>query len=176
MSVLASPRTGAGEILTRCYDSNPEDFAADAGFCRLVSRDPADNSLTVSDSYVNLATDNVKGLDYTVRYRKDVGPGTALLNLAITQYTEISNKLFAEDPLLHRNDPARARRLAWLIAERSPDVNAALFAAPAAACNPDLVEPRFCTLPEQVMRQLQAKGRRLDAVSADRAVWNRLAA
>ena len=73
-------------------------------------------------------------------------------------------------------DPERARRLAWLIAERSPDVNAALFAAPAAACNPDLVEPRFCTLPEQVMRQLQAKGRRLDAVSADRAVWNRLAA
>ena len=55
-------------------------------------------------------------------------------------------------------------------------MNAALFAAPAAACNPDLVEPRFCTLPEQVMRQLQAKGRRLDAVSADRAVWNRLAA
>lgn len=93
-------RTGAGEILTRCYNSNPEDFAADAGFCRLVSRDPADNSLTVSDSYVNLATDNVKGLDYTVRYRKDVGPGTALLNLAITQYTEISNKLFEEDPLV----------------------------------------------------------------------------
>lgn len=93
-------RTGATEILTRCYDSNPADFAADAGFCRLVSRNPADNGLTVSDSYVNLATDNVKGLDYTVRYRKDVGPGTALFNLAITQYTEISNKLFAEDPLV----------------------------------------------------------------------------
>ena len=92
-------RTGAGEILTRCYDSNPADFAADTGFCRLITRDPANNSLTVSDSYVNLATDNVKGLDYTVRYRKDVGPGTALFNLAITQYTEISSKLFAEDPL-----------------------------------------------------------------------------
>ena len=92
-------RTGAGNILTRCYDSNPEDFAADAGFCRLVSRDPANNQLTVLNSYVNLATDNVKGLDYTVRYRKDVGPGTALFNLGVTQYTEISNKLFAEDPL-----------------------------------------------------------------------------
>ena len=50
------------------------------------------------------------------------------------------------------------------------------FAAPAVACDPDLVEPRFCALPEQVMRQLQSKGRRLDAISADRAVWNRLAA
>ncbi|MEN5362091.1 MULTISPECIES: hypothetical protein [Brevundimonas] len=89
---------------------------------------------------------------------------------------ELGCELFAEDPLLHRNDPERARRLAWLIAQRSPDVNAALFAAPAVACNPDLVEPRFCALPQQVMHQLQAKGRRLDAVSADRAVWNRLAA
>ena len=91
-------RTGAGQILTRCYDSNPADFAADAGFCRLIDRNAA-GELTVRDSYVNLATDNVKGLDYTVRYRKDVGPGTALFNLAVTQYTEISNKLFAEDPL-----------------------------------------------------------------------------
>lgn len=85
-------------------------------------------------------------------------------------------ELFAEDPLMHRNDPERARRLAWLIADRSPDVNAALFAAPAAACDPDLVEPRFCALPTAVMDQLQAKGRRLNAVAADRAVWNRMAA
>jgi hypothetical protein len=89
---------------------------------------------------------------------------------------ELGCELFAEDPLLHRNDAARARRLAWLIANRSADVNAALFAAPEAGCQPDLVEPRFCTLPAMVMRQLQAKGRRLDAVAADRAVWNRLAA
>lgn len=92
-------RTGAGNILTRCYDSNPADFAADAGFCRLVSRDPANGQLTVLNSYVNLATDNVKGLDYTLRYRKDVGPGTALFNLGVTQYTEVSSKLFEEDPL-----------------------------------------------------------------------------
>ncbi|NBB62985.1 hypothetical protein GVN18_27340 [Pseudomonas sp. ODNR1LW] len=89
---------------------------------------------------------------------------------------ELGCELFAEDPLLHRNDPARARRLAWLIADRSPDVNAALFAAPETGCNPDLVEPRFCTLPDAVMDQLHDKGRRLDAVAADRAVWNRLAA
>ena len=58
--------------------------------------------------------------------------------------------MFAEDPLLHRNDPQRARRLAWLIHDRGPEVNAALFAAPAANCQPDLVEPRFCALPEGV--------------------------
>ncbi|WP_409019114.1 TonB-dependent receptor domain-containing protein [Brevundimonas vesicularis] len=91
-------RSGAGNILTRCYDSNPDDFAAGNGFCRLIERDEL-GALTVYDSYINLATDNVKGFDYTVRYRKDVGPGTALLNLGVTQYTEVSSKLFAEDPL-----------------------------------------------------------------------------
>lgn len=91
---------------------------------------------------------------------------------------ELGCELFAEDPMLHRNDPVRARRLAWLIADRSPEVNAALFAAPAQACDPDLVEPRFCALPETVLRQLKTRDSRgkLDAVSADRAVWNRLAA
>ena len=63
--------------------------------------------------------------------------------LSFDYVLELGCELFAEDPMLHRNDPQRARRLAWLIAERSPDVNAALFAAPAVACDPDLVEPAF---------------------------------
>ena len=91
---------------------------------------------------------------------------------------ELGCELFAEDPLMHRNDPDRARRLAWLIAERSPEINAALFAAPAPACDPALVEPRFCALPAPIIRQLMtraAKGK-LDAVAADRVVWNRMAA
>ena len=49
--------------------------------------------------------------------------------LSFDYVLELGCELFAEDPMLHRNDPQRARRLAWLIAERSPDVNAALFAA-----------------------------------------------
>jgi hypothetical protein len=91
---------------------------------------------------------------------------------------ELGCELFAGDPLLHRNDPERARRLAWLIHDRSPEVNAALFAAPAAGCDPNLVEPRFCTLPDTVMRQLKARAAKgkLNARTADRAVWMRMAA
>jgi hypothetical protein len=91
---------------------------------------------------------------------------------------ELGCELFAEDPMLHRTDPGRARRLAWLIAERSPEINAALFAAPAVDCDPDLVEPRFCALPDAVINQLGRRGKKgqLDAVAADRAVWNRMAA
>ena len=91
---------------------------------------------------------------------------------------ELGCELFAEDPLMHRNDPERARRLAWLIHDRSPEVNAALFAAPETDCDPSLVEPRFCALPARVLGQLQARAGKgkLDAVAADRAVWGRMAA
>ena len=98
--------------------------------------------------------------------------------LGMDYVLELGCELFSEDPMMHRSDPVRARRLAWLIADRSPEVNAALFAAPAADCAPELVEPRFCARPQAVMRQLKArdgKGR-LDAVAADRVVWNRMAA
>ena len=91
---------------------------------------------------------------------------------------ELGCELFAEDPLMHRNDPERARRLAWLIHDRSPEVNAALFAAPETDCDPALVEPQFCALPHAVLDQLMTRGRKgkLDAVVADRAVWGRMAA
>ena len=91
---------------------------------------------------------------------------------------ELGCELFAEDPLLHKTDPQRARRLAWLIHDRSPEVNAALFAAPEAGCDPTLVEPQFCALPDAIMLQLKTRASKgkLDAVAADRAVWMRLAA
>jgi len=99
-------------------------------------------------------------------------------NLDLDYVLELGCELFAENPLMHQNDPQRARRLAWLIHDRSPEVNAALFAAPAAGCDPSLVEPQFCALPDPVMRQLQARASKgkLDAVAADKAVWMRLAA
>lgn len=123
-----------------------------------------------------LLNDVVFDLDETC----PVTPGDArrFQKLGFDYVLELGCELFAEDPLLHRNDPARARRLAWLIADRSPDVNAALFAAPTVGCDPDLVEPRFCALPTTAMRALKGQETRgkLDAVAADRAVWNRLAA
>lgn len=92
-------RIGSGNILSMCYNSSAADFAADAGYCALVERDSANNALTVYDSYINVATDAVKGLDYTVRYRRDIGPGSALFNLNVTQMTERYSTLFDTDTI-----------------------------------------------------------------------------
>ncbi len=99
-------------------------------------------------------------------------------SLELDYVLELGCELFSEDPLLHLNDPQRARRLAWLIHDRSPEVNAALFAAPATGCDPSLVEPQFCALPDAVMQQLSDRAARgqLNALAADRAVWMRMAA
>jgi len=123
-----------------------------------------------------LLNDVVFDLDETC----PVTPGDARRfdSLDFDYVLELGCELFAEDPMLHRTDPQKARRLAWLIADRSPEVNAALFAAPEKDCAPELVEPRFCALPEAVLAQLgkTASRGRLTPVAADRAVWNRMAA
>ena len=76
-----------------------------------------------------LLNDVVFDLDETC----PVTPGDArrFEKLGFDYVLTLGCELFAEDPLLHHNDPERARRLAWLIHDRSPEINAALFAAPA---------------------------------------------
>ena len=91
-----------------------------------------------------LLNDVVFDLDET----SPVTPGDArrFEKLSLDYVLELGCEMFAEDPLLHQTDPQRARRLAWLIHDRSPDVNAALFAAPAAAC-PEGYEASMCSEP-----------------------------
>ena len=91
-------RVGYSYILDACYSSNPTDFAAGAGYCNLLERDPSTDQLTVNDSYVNIATDVLKGIDYNVRYRRDIGPGRMTANLYLTQYTDRVSTLFDTDP------------------------------------------------------------------------------
>jgi outer membrane receptor protein involved in Fe transport len=90
-------RVGTGNILSKCYD-DPQ-FRAGGSFCRLVTRNPGNNALTVNNSYVNLATDVVRGYDFNLRYTNEVGIGKLRVNLSATEFKEQSNKLFAEDAL-----------------------------------------------------------------------------
>jgi hypothetical protein len=90
----------------------------------------------------------------------------------------LGQELFAQAPLLHRTHPDRAIKLASLIVAKAPSINAALFVAPAPLCKPEQVGVRFATVDVMAICNLnsaQAAGR-LDAVTADREVWRRMAA
>lgn len=92
---------------------------------------------------------------------------------------KLGQELFAEQPMLHRESPERARRLALLIKAKAPEVNAALFVAPSYRCRPDEVITRFASLSVEVMASLYTRDRAeggLTPVQADKEVWRRLAA
>ena len=92
---------------------------------------------------------------------------------------KLGQELFAEQPMLHREAPERARRLALLLQAKAPEVNAALFVAPSVGCRPDQVITRFASLPVDVMAALLERDKAeggLTPVQADREVWRRLAA
>jgi outer membrane receptor protein involved in Fe transport len=91
-------RVGAGAILQLCYD-DPQ-FRTGGGYCRFVDpRAAGSNALTVHDSYTNIATQIVRGLDFNLRYVQSVGPGRLRLNASLTKYLEQSSKLFSDDAL-----------------------------------------------------------------------------
>jgi outer membrane receptor protein involved in Fe transport len=88
---------GGSSILNRCYDDPA--FRAGGSFCRLVApRAASTNALSVTNGFINLATDVVRGLDFASRYTNDVGLGQLVLNFSATEYKEQSNRLFADDP------------------------------------------------------------------------------
>ncbi|WP_292054021.1 MULTISPECIES: TonB-dependent receptor domain-containing protein [unclassified Brevundimonas] len=91
-------RVGRPAILKECYASSAADFAARNGYCQFVTRDPANDGLRVEDSYVNVATDVAKGLDYSVRYRQFIGEGHLTVQGTLSQMTERYDVLSDADP------------------------------------------------------------------------------
>lgn len=91
-------RAGASFILSECYNSSPADFAANIGYCALINRNPNTNQLVINNSYVNIADDLLRGLDYNLRYRRDVGRGSMVFNFYLTQYLERVRTVLPTDP------------------------------------------------------------------------------
>ncbi|WP_372484185.1 TonB-dependent receptor plug domain-containing protein [Stenotrophomonas sepilia] len=94
---------GGANILSRCYDSGSADFSSGSGLCRLVARNPVNNQLVVTNGFINLSTDKVRGLDFTTRYVREIGPGTLRTTLQFTHYLEQASKVFSDDPLVDYN-------------------------------------------------------------------------
>jgi hypothetical protein len=100
----------------------------------------------------------------------------AVLTMQCVQ--SLGAELFSNDPLLHRTNLARAERLAMLIVAKSPEINAALFAAPAKGCACGDVAVRYASLGPVLLAGLVERQQRgaMTPVVADREVWGRMAA
>lgn len=98
--------------------------------------------------------------------------------LDLAYVIKLGKEMFAEEPMLAREHPSRAHRLAILLSLKEPAMNAALFVAPFKGCRPDDVGARFAGLSFEVIAALYAKqaAGALDPVAADRDVWRRMAA
>ncbi|HDX0873978.1 TPA: TonB-dependent receptor [Stenotrophomonas maltophilia] len=89
---------GGAAILRNCYGSSTADFTAGNGLCRLIQRNPQTNQLTVTNGFINVSTNKVRGLDFTLRYVRDIGPGEFRATLQGTHYFEQTSQLFSDDP------------------------------------------------------------------------------
>ncbi len=98
--------------------------------------------------------------------------------LSLNYVRDLGVELFAEDPMLHVEQPERARRLASLIASKAPQVNAALFLAPEPHCLHADVTVRLASVSMEVMGMLYTNQQNglTNVFTADRQVWGRLAA
>ncbi|WMJ69991.1 TonB-dependent receptor [Stenotrophomonas sp. 24(2023)] len=95
-------RMGGSYILSQCYNGTVSDFNNNVGVCRLITRNP-NNSLRVQDGYTNLGTEKVRGLDFTTRYVRDIGPGEFRATATVSNFLEQSSKVFSSDPLVDYN-------------------------------------------------------------------------
>ena len=95
-------RPSGAQVLNLCYGQSPEQFQAKTGYCSLVTRN-ANNTLSVTTGYVNVATQVVRGWDFTARYTRDIGPGTFRANAAVTHYLEQGGQTFPDTPYRNGN-------------------------------------------------------------------------
>lgn len=91
-------RLSGQQVANLCYDSQPADFNAGAGFCSLVTRGP-NNSLAVTTGYVNISESVVRGWDFTARYVRDIGPGTFRATALVSNYLNQATRTFPTDPM-----------------------------------------------------------------------------
>lgn len=86
---------GSG-VARACY-SDP-DFRAGGNYCNFTHRDE-NNILIVDDFFTNIARQRAGGLDFNLRYTRDIGVGALTADLRMTLYEEQESQLIPTDPV-----------------------------------------------------------------------------
>ena len=102
----------------------------------------------------------------------------SLRTMNLNQILQLGREMFAASPRLQHISLSGPMRLATLIAAKQPDINAALFSAPAPGCQPDAVVCRFASLNIEMIHDLKGFQDRqlMNKVLADFHVWGKVRA
>ncbi|MFM8820598.1 MAG: hypothetical protein ACKOD3_08690 [Phenylobacterium sp.] len=101
--------------------------------------------------------------------------GYNLRDVSFAQVLIMGQGLYAQEPQLHLQQPERARRLASLVMAKQPTLNALLFVAPYAGCDPSDVRVRYCSVGYDLLAQLLSmQEKRRNGAWANQEVWNKL--
>ena len=94
---------GGSNIISSCYN-DPQFAAGRLGgeLCRLVVRDSATSTTpyraTVTNGYINISSNRVRGLDFNTRYVFPLFNGSMRINAGATRYFEQASKIFSTNP------------------------------------------------------------------------------
>jgi len=96
---------GGGNIISSCYN-DPQFMSGTNGgeLCPLITREAANSTnpfrATVTNAFINISTNKVRGLDFNARYVVPIGGDASLrLNASATRYLEQASNIAPTDPL-----------------------------------------------------------------------------
>ncbi len=99
---------GGSAIISACYNDPQFTSGTNGGqLCQFVTRDPSTGTLpyraTVTNAFINISTNKVRGLDFNMRYVVPIATGSLRLNIGATKYLEQASKIRPTDPLNDAN-------------------------------------------------------------------------
>ncbi len=78
-------RVGSTNLFNLCYNDPGFRTNSAVGYCAYVQRD-SNRRVTVFDSYTNVASQGAEGIDYNLRWTRDIGPGRFRANLEVQTF------------------------------------------------------------------------------------------
>ena len=96
-------RVGSTNLFNLCYNDPGFRSATGAGYCTYVQRNATNRQLTVFDSYTNVASQGAQGIDYNLRWVRNVGPGRLRANLEVQTFRSQESQTLPTAPVIDFN-------------------------------------------------------------------------
>ena len=91
----------ASSILSQCYENPQRTFCDTPFITRTPYTGPGTGALSVVQSYVNIASDRARGMDFEARYARRIGPGKLRIGVQATRMLKRYNQTLPTDDIVN---------------------------------------------------------------------------